>query len=229
MINLKAIATRLSGYAKAAHFGPTVLVVSISFLISLTQFSAIKSAEISIAILAGQLVVGWTNDLIDFPLDSAAHRISKPLVAKTITVTNLRRAIFTSLTLALLLSYFGPMGLKGTAVHALGLLSATAYNFKLKKTYLSIFTYIISFGLMPLAVYVSAGQRLNLWLELAFITFACAFHFLNVIKDLEWDLAQGVLGLPQRLGKNRSIVFAVFFAGLGIVIVVFKWRVLLGA
>ena len=228
-MNLRAMDARISGYAKAAHFGPTVLVVSISFFISLTQFSTIKSAEISVAIFAGQLVVGWTNDLIDFPLDAAAKRINKPLVAGTINAANLRRAIFIALTFALFLSYMGPMGIKGTAVHTLGLLSATAYNIKLKKTVLSIFPYIVSFGLMPLAVYVSARQRPNLWLELTFITFACSFHFLNVIKDLEWDLAQGVLGLPQRLGKNRSIFLALLLASLGISIAISKWQEMRGA
>ena len=34
------------------------------------------------------------------------------------------------------------------------------------------------------------------------------FHFLNVIKDLEWDRTQLVMGLPQRVGKRWSIVAA---------------------
>ena len=64
----------LIGLIKASHFGPTVLVVTISFLLSLSQYSALKSLQIAFAILAGQCVVGWTNDLLDFPLDQSAGR-----------------------------------------------------------------------------------------------------------------------------------------------------------
>ncbi len=64
------MSSRLIGMAKATHFGPTVLVVSISFILSITQLSAIKSFWIALAILAGQCVVGWTNDLLDHPLDT---------------------------------------------------------------------------------------------------------------------------------------------------------------
>ena len=56
------------GMAKATHFGPTVLVVTISFCLSISQLSSPKSFEIALAILAGQCVVGWTNDLLDHPL-----------------------------------------------------------------------------------------------------------------------------------------------------------------
>jgi hypothetical protein len=81
---------RFIGLAKATHFGPTVLVVSMTFLLSLTQFSISDSAFIAFAILLGQFVVGWSNDLIDFPSDKAAMRLKKPLVAGTITEATLK-------------------------------------------------------------------------------------------------------------------------------------------
>jgi 4-hydroxybenzoate polyprenyltransferase len=43
---------------------------------------------------------------------------------------------------------------------------------------------------------------------------------LNVLKDLESDIAQGVLGLPQVLGRRKSIAIALFLSGLGILDVV---------
>ena len=82
---------------------------------------------------------------------------------------------------------------------------------------------------MPVAVYVSAGKWPTLWLELLFITFASSFHFLNVLKDLELDLSQGVLGLPQRLGKMRSIIAAILLASLGLIILIFKWKIFFGS
>ena len=199
---------RVLGLLKASHFGPTVLVVTISFLLALSQFSAIKSFEIACAILAGQCVVGWTNDLLDYPLDLAAGRKKKPLVAGDISQSFLKTSIFIALIFALTLSLIGPLSFKGTSIHALGIASATAYNFGLKKTLVSLLPYVISFGAMPWAVYVAAGSTPPAWLYLGFIAFASAFHFLNVLKDLNWDISQGVLGLPQRLGKRKSIAIA---------------------
>ncbi len=199
---------KLIGLVKASHFGPTVLVVTIAFLLALSQFSVIRSLEIACAILAGQCVVGWTNDLLDYPLDLAAGRKKKPLVAGDISQSFLKTSIFIALIFALTLSLIGPLSFKGTSIHALGIASATAYNFGLKKTLVSLLPFVISFGAMPWAVYVAAGSTPPAWLYLGFIAFASAFHFLNVLKDLNWDISQGVLGLPQRLGKRKSIAIA---------------------
>jgi 4-hydroxybenzoate polyprenyltransferase len=164
--------------------------------------------------------VGWTNELVDYPLDSAAARSNKPLVAGLITTNQLRIAISIALLAALLLSLISPLGVIGTLVHALLLLSATAYNLYLKKTVLSVLPYVISFGGLPWAVYLSAGKNPPLWLVLAFIFISSSFHFLNVLKDLDADISQGVLGLPQRVGRVGSLTIAalLFIAGLASVL-----------
>ena len=193
------------GMAKATHFGPTVLVVTISFVLSITQLSFPKSLEIALAILAGQCVVGWTNDLIDHPRDSAAGRIKKPLVNQSVSRRQLHLGITIALTSAILLSFLGPLGVKGGLLHMLGLASATLYNFGLKSTWISPVPYAISFGAMPWAIYLAAGKHPPMWLYMDFALVSVAFHFLNVIKDLEWDRTQAVMGLPQRVGKWWSI------------------------
>ena len=53
-----------------------------------------------------------------------------------------------------------------------------------------------------------------------FILFASAFHFLNVLKDIDSDIAQGVMGLPQVLGRQKSIAMALLLAALGALVVV---------
>jgi len=208
---------KIMGLLKASHFGPTLLVVTITCILSLTQFSISDSAFIAFAILLGQFVVGWSNDLIDFPKDKAAGRIKKPLVAGTITEEALRISLGIALPSALIVSLLSPLGVSGTAIHFIGLLSATAYNFKLKSTLLSVMPYIVSFGALPWAIYVAAGNTPPTWIVLGFILFASAFHFLNVIKDLEADIDQKVMGLPQVLGRKKSIAIAVLLGVLGIV------------
>ena len=210
------------GLIKATHFGPTVLVVTTSFFLSLTQFPWVGAVEVAVAILAGQCVVGWTNDLLDSKLDRAANRVKKPIVAGLVDESTLKQSIAIALGSALFLSLIGPLGVEGTLVHFLGLLSATAYNFGLKKTIFSVVPYIVSFGAMPWAIYLANGNAPQAWIYLGFILFSSAFHFLNVIKDLETDKSQGVMGLPQRLGRNASIAIACVLIIGGIVACVIR-------
>lgn len=212
---------RFIGLVKATHFGPTVLVVSMTFLSSLTQFSISDSVFIAFAILLGQFVVGWSNDLIDFPSDKAAMRLKKPLVAGTITEKTLKISLGIALPSAFIVSLLSPLGVSGTAIHFVGLLSATAYNFKLKSTLLSVVPFMVSFGALPWAIYVAAGTTPPTWLVLAFVLFTSAFHFLNVLKDMDTDIEQDVMGLPQVLGRKKSIAMAALLGVLGIVNVVF--------
>jgi len=192
------------GMGKACHFGPTVLAVSITFILSITQLSVAKSFGIALAILFGQLVVGWTNDLLDYPLDKAAGRSKKPLVGETVTRNQIQVGIAIAVTSAILLSFLGPLGVRGGLLHMLGLGSATIYNFWAKSTWFSPVPYAVSFGALPWAVYSVAHKHPPTWLFFDFILVSMSFHFLNVIKDLEWDRTQSVLGLPQRIGKKWS-------------------------
>ena len=214
------IRAQFVGLMKASHFGPTVLVVAITFILSITQVSFSDALFIALAILIGQFVVGWTNDFIDFPRDSAVERFKKPLVAGTITQKTLKICIVVALFSALVVSLLSPLGINGSAIHFIGLLSATAYNVKLKATILSVLPYVVSFGALPWAIYIAAGSHPPTWIVLAFILFASAFHFLNVIKDLESDIGQDVMGLPQVIGRKKSITTATILAGIGITEVV---------
>jgi 4-hydroxybenzoate polyprenyltransferase len=207
--------------AKATHFGPTVLVVSITYILSITQLPAVKSFWIALAILSGQCVVGWTNDLIDHPLDSAAGREKKPLVSQGVTRKQLQIGVALALTLAVLLSFLGPLGVRGGLLHMLGLASATIYNFGAKSTWFSPLPYAVSFGALPWAVYSAAKENPPVWLFVDFILVSLSFHFLNVIKDLEWDRTQSVLGLPQRLGRSWSFVAAISCSGVAAMITIF--------
>ena len=218
---LNSFLTRGYVFLRAAHFGPTVIVTTITFLLALSQYSLIDSLRVAFAIFAGQLVVGWSNDFIDAPLDIAAQRSKKPIVSKEINPEQLKKSIFGALFAALILSLFSPLGLTGTLIHFLGILSATFYNLKLKSTILSPFPYIVSFGALPWAIYLPAGNQPPLWLFIDFMLIAVAFHFFNVLKDFQSDINQGVLGLPQRLGRNASLVISISLVISAILVLIF--------
>ena len=216
------LSRRVIGMVKATHFGPTVLVVSISFALAMTQLTFSKSFEIALAILAGQCVVGWTNELIDQERDTEAGRTKKPLVSGSVTRKQLQIGVGVALTAAILLSFLGPLGARGGWLHLLGLGSATVYNFWAKSTWLSPLPYAISFGALPWAIYSAAHKSPAPWLYIDFALISVSFHFLNVIKDLEWDLTQKVLGLPQRIGKSGSIWTASLLLLTAIIVAVLR-------
>ena len=218
---LNSVLARGYVFLRAAHFGPTVIVTTASFLLSLSQYSIIDSLRVAIAIFAGQLVVGWSNDFIDAPLDIAAERTKKPIVSKEINPEQLKKSIVFALIAALLFSLFSPLGITGTLVHFLGILSATFYNLKLKPTILSPLPYIVSFGALPWAIYLPAENQPPLWLYLDFMIIAVAFHFFNVLKDFQWDINQGILGLPQRLGKNVSLIISISLVVSALLVFIF--------
>jgi 4-hydroxybenzoate polyprenyltransferase len=209
-------------FLRAAHFGPTVIVTVTTFLLSLSQYSLIDSIRVAIAIFAGQLVVGWSNDFIDAPLDIAAQRTKKPIVSKEINPEQLKKSILVALLAALLLSLFSPLGITGTLIHFLGILSATFYNFKLKPTILSPIPYIVSFGALPWAIYLPAGNHPPLWLYLDFMLIAVAFHFFNVLKDFQWDIKQGIMGIPQRLGRNVSLIISISLVCSAVLVFIYR-------
>jgi 4-hydroxybenzoate polyprenyltransferase len=147
--------------------------------------------------------------------------VKKPLVAGEISLGLLQKLIPLALVSATLISLIGPLGLSGTRVHLLGLLSATLYNLKLKSTIFSPLPYIISFGALPWAIFLAADSTPPLWLYLALALYTTSFHFLNVVKDLQWDVEQGVFGLPQRIGKTGSVITAFILALAGFFVVLF--------
>ena len=217
----KSLLAQASVFLRAAHFGPTLIVTATTFLLALSQYSIIEALRVALAIFAGQLVVGWSNDFVDAPLDIAAQRTKKPIVGKEIDPDQLRKSIVFALFAALLLSLISPLGLTGTLIHFLGLLSATIYNLKLKSTILSPLPYIVSFGALPWAIYLPTGNQPPLWLFIDFMLISVGFHFFNVLKDFQWDINQGVLGLPQRLGRNVSLVVSISLVISAILVLIF--------
>jgi 4-hydroxybenzoate polyprenyltransferase len=73
---------------------------------------------------------------------------------------------------------------------------------------------------MPWAIYKGKDRSPPLWLYSAFAIFTVAFHFINVIKDMDSDREQSILGLPQRLGTKWSGIIsgALFLFGISIIL-----------
>ncbi len=201
---------KLRAYASAAHFGPTMIVTSIAFILALVLGPLTTALPIALTVFLGQLIIGWSNDIYDYQDDLKHHRTNKPLVAGAIAVPELTRATLIFTPIAIIANLFGPLGIKGGSVYLLGVGCGIAYNFYFKFSLLSPLPYAIACAALPACVFYGLERTPPLWILATGSLLGVAFHFLNVLKDLSQDRESNIGGLPQRMGKKYSL-FTVFF------------------
>ena len=210
------------GLAKASHFGPTVLVTTLSLFFASLYWREGPAIVIAFGVFLGQLVVGWSTDLIDYQDDLKHQRMNKPLVSQAISHKNLLRSLRIVLPLALLVNLFGPLGFIGGGLSIFAIGCAVAYNFYFKFTAFSWLPYAIAFAALPSCMALSKGYLPPMWMWLGGAFFGVAAHFINVIKDMNQDHASGIKGLPQRCGTKGSIAVAVLLIVAAIALLVFS-------
>lgn len=212
---------KLRGLLKAAHFGPTLIVTAISFAVATYYWWEGPAYVIAFGVFTGQLVVGWSNDLYDLEDDLKHQRSKKPLVAGLITKEYLQKWLHFMVPFSFVANLLGPLGIKGGLVYMLGIACGIGYNFYFKFNILSPIPFAIAFAALPSCVVISKGLNPPLWMLLGGSLFGMAAHFINVIKDMDQDQASEIKGLPQRLGKAKSIAAAILLILLGVSAVLF--------
>jgi 4-hydroxybenzoate polyprenyltransferase len=186
----------------AAHPGPALAVTVLSGLLSLAQgLGPGRSALVVSAVLAGQLSVGWSNDLVDRARDLQAGRDDKPLATGAAAVPVVRLACAAAVAACVVLSL--ALGPAAGLVHLACVASAWAYNLGLKATAWSWAPYALSFGGLTAVVTLADDQLPPWWWPVGAALLGVGAHLLNVLPDLADDAATGVRGLPHRLGPRR--------------------------
>jgi len=196
----------LKAYAIAAHFGPTMLITAISFLLAARLWWEGPAYLIAFTVFLGQLLIGWSNDIYDYQDDLKHNRVNKPLVSGQLKIEDLKKATFILLPIALLANLLGPLGLKGGAVYLLGVGCGIAYNFYFKFRITSPLVYFIALAALPASIFYAVDRDPPLWVLATSSLLGVAFHFANVLKDLSADRDSNIGGLPQRLGRKASLV-----------------------
>lgn len=211
---------KLSGLRKASHFGPTLIVTTISFGFGNYYWWEGPAYVIAFTVFTGQLVVGWSNDLYDYEDDLSHNRMNKPLVSGLITREFLTKCIKVMLPFSFVANLLGPLGMKGGLVYMLGIACGIGYNFYFKFNWLSPLPYAIAFAALPSSVVISKDISPPLWMWLGGALFGMAAHFINVLKDMKADQKSGIKGLPQILGTRNSIIVAIFLVIAGIALII---------
>ena len=166
-----------------------------------------------LAVLAGQLFVGWSNDYLDRERDTG--RTDKPIVGNQVAAGTVRIAAVVAVVAAVPLSLAS--GLAAAVVHFAGIASATAYNLGLKATVLSAAPYALSFSLVPAFVTLGLAHPHwpPAWMMAAAALIGVGGHFAQARPDIERDRRQHVLGLPQLAGGRGAAILAALFLAAG--------------
>lgn len=200
--------TGATALLRAAHGGPALAVTVLALLLAVAADLAPGRVALATgAVLAGQLTVGWSNDLRDRARDIAVGRTDKPLATGELSVPVVRAACALAVVATVVLSL--ACGWGAGCVHLVCVASAWAYNLWLKSTVLSWLPYAVSFGLLPVFVSLAGDSRAPAQVVAGAALLGVGAHLLNVVPDLDDDEATGIRGLPHRLGARRSTVLAV--------------------
>ncbi|MFD4958190.1 UbiA family prenyltransferase [Microbacterium sp. NPDC058389] len=204
----------------SSHPGPTLVVTALALALGITTgLEPWRLVVLTVAVFAGQLSVGVSNDAFDAARDREVGRGDKPIARGDVAIGVAWAASAVLLAAALVLSLL--LGWRMAAAHAIALGSALAYNAGLKSTPWSIVPFLVSFGLFPSFATLSAPDPAFAawWAWIAGAALGAAVHLTNVLPDLDADAQTGVRGLPHRLGPRTSAVIAAIAVVIGAVAV----------
>ena len=190
---------------KATHPGPSLAVTAVGT--ALGAFAGVPAARcvlLAAALLTGQLSIGWCNDAVDRERDVAAGRRDKPVALGLLERRTVARAAGLSLLATTVLSL--ALGWRPGLVHLVAVGGGWAYDLVVKRVVLSFVPFAVSFGLLPAVSTLSLRPPVwpPWWAVSAGALLGVVAHLANTLPDLADDVAAGVLGLPQRLGPERT-------------------------
>lgn len=206
--------------ALSCHPVPTLAVTAISAgLAALAGLSFWRAVLLVLAVFAGQLSIGWSNDAIDASRDRATARTDKPVASGAVSSRTVGIAAAVALLAAVVLSLalgWQP-GLAALTVVACGWL----YNLGLKATVFSFVPYAIAFGALPAVATLALPEPVwpAPWAMIAGALFGVSAHLANVLPDLDDDLDTGVRGLPHRIGARATAVACPVLLGAASVVI----------
>jgi 4-hydroxybenzoate polyprenyltransferase len=195
--------------SRSCHPAPTVAVTCFATaLAGAAGNTAATCVLLAVAVLAGQLSIGWSNDRMDAERDRSARRDDKPLATGELAARTADIAIGVALlsTVGFSLS----LGWRAGLVHLAAVGCGWLYNVWLKATWFSWLPYAAAFAALPaIATLALPGPAVPAgWVVLTAALMGLAANLTNALPDLDGDRMTGISGLPHRIGAGASLVSA---------------------
>jgi 4-hydroxybenzoate polyprenyltransferase len=200
---------RTAALVKAAHPGPSAAVTVVGTALAATAGAPARTCVLlAMALLSGQLSIGWCNDAVDRARDLAAGRPDKPVALGVVSARTVGACAAVALVGCVPLSL--ALGAAAGTVHLVAVGGGWAYDLYLKRTAVSFAAFAVSFGLLPAVATLALPHPVvpPWWATAAGAVLGVVAHLANALPDLDDDVAAGVLGLPQRLGAPATRLLA---------------------
>lgn len=201
--------TTVTALARAAHPLPTAAVTGFSVLLAVVAGNGLRTCLLlAAAVLAGQLTVGWSNDLLDAAADAEVGRFSKPLVADELTPRLVGRWLAGAVPATVLLSL--AVGWRPGSAYLFAVACGWLYNSWLKGSWLSWLPYSMAFAALPaMATLALPEPRWPAgWAVAAACMLGAAANLTNTLPELAARHPAGFRGLPDRIGGRPSLLLA---------------------
>ena len=162
----------------------------------------------AIAVLAGQLSVGWSNDRIDVHRDRRVEHEGKPLAAGQVPLSVVDAALVASVIVTCVFSLL--LGWRAGGLHLAAVAVAWLYNAWLKRTWLSWLPYALAFGSLPaFATLALPGHPApHAWIVVTAAMLGATVNFVNAKQSLARHPRSDIRGLPDRIGGEASLLVA---------------------
>ncbi|RYU13385.1 hypothetical protein ETU37_05980 [Nocardioides iriomotensis] len=195
--------------ALASHPLPTIAMTGgLTAAAALSGRPLRECALVAVTVLAGQLTVGWMNDLVDRGRDRQVGRQDKPVAMGWIDPGTVAFAIAVATLAVIPLSVAN--GTEAGIAHLGAVASAWLYNLWFQKSWLSWLPYAVSFGLLPAFLSYggwgggSHGSPPTIQMTVLAALLGIGIHVLNVLPDLVEDRETGVRHLPLRIALRTG-------------------------
>jgi 4-hydroxybenzoate polyprenyltransferase len=217
-----SVAATASALARSCHPGPSVAVTLFVTALCVTAGNGWGTCVIAaIAVLAGQLSIGWSNDRLDVQRDRAVRRLDKPLATEEAPLRTTDIAISVALLATVAFSF--ALGARAGGLHLAAVACGWSYNLGLKRTWWSWLPYALAFGSLPvIATLALPDPRVaGAWAIGAGALFGVTAHLTNALPDLVDDRETGVVGFPHRIGARACLAASAGLALAASLLVVF--------
>lgn len=191
----------------ACHPLPTLATTAgVTIAAALTGRPGLEVGLVAATVLAGQLTVGWINDVVDRERDRQVGRQDKPVAMGWVDPGTVVFAAACAVLLVVPLSVAN--GTYAGVAHLAAVVSAWLYNFWFKRTALSWLPYAVSFGLLPAFLsYGGLGGGMHggpptIAMTVLAALLGIGIHFLTTLPDLVEDKETGVRHLPLRVAMR---------------------------
>jgi 4-hydroxybenzoate polyprenyltransferase len=199
----------VQAYFRLPHAVPVLVV-----LVTTAAFAVIAAnglpprarlAEVLLAMLCAQLVIGAVNELVDADTD-ALVKPTKPIPAGL--VTRRSAGFIAAISLIGMIGFGARLGRPSLVLCTFGTAVGVAYSMWFKRTILAWLPYLIALPLLPIWVFVAVtGFEVRLLMLYPLGALAVfAVHLGQSLPDVTADRTAGVRNVTSKLGERTALL-----------------------